>query len=127
MTEAVVVSNGESPGAFSVANRGGDISLSRSVLVERSVAGEWAAAEANIRLIVSCNDLSTESPLVLQRGETFTALPWNGWSCGGQCPEPCRANIYLGPGNFRFVVHSADETRRFEGPPFSLGAESPPR
>lgn len=118
----VQVTNGKAPGTAVVTNRGPDIALSRKVYVEKHVGGTWTATDAAVRLIAACDDTEVGIARVLRRDETFSLKPWNGWTCGGQCGGSCRANVYLGPGEFRFVVKSADGKQRFEGPAFVLGA-----
>jgi hypothetical protein len=121
--DSVVVHNLNPPGTFSVTNNGNDIRLLRMVLVEKQEGGAWTATDADVRLIATCEETETGPTRLLKRGETLVVKSWNGWSCDGQCPRPCRANIYLGPGTFRFVVRSENGTKRFEGPPFELGQE----
>ena len=122
-TVAVVVTNGSVAGAFSVTNNGAEIRLNRRVIVEQRAAEQWTATEADVRLISSCDEYEAQSPRLLQAGQSIAVVAWSGMSCGGQCPASCRANVYLGPGEFRFVVLSEDEAQRFEGPPFQLPAE----
>lgn len=111
---------------FVVKNTGnGAVDLRRKVLVERKENGSWVETAAEVYLIASCAEKDLESPLHLGAGQELVVLPWNGWGCDGQCPRPCRANYYLGPGDFRFVVFSADGKHRFDGPVFKLGAEDP--
>lgn len=129
MDPHVVVRNLETPGAFSVSNVGPDLDLRRRVLVEKREREEgaakvgWKATDADVRLIASCEEKESGETRLLERGETLVVQRWNGWSCDGQCPRPCRANIYLGPGEFRYVVLSGDGRQRFEGAPFALGEQ----
>jgi hypothetical protein len=120
----VQVRNLNAPGAASVTNHGPDIALSRKVTVEQHVGASWTATDADVRLIAACGDLETKNDHMLRKGETLILLPWNGWTCGGQCAGSCRANVYLGPGEFRFVVVSASGKQRFAGPAFMLGPEA---
>lgn len=121
-SRTVVIQNLQPPGSFSVTNNGPEIALLRSVLVERQAAdGQWESTDADVRLIASCDEAEDGEVRVLKAGETLVVKSWDGWSCDGQCPRPCRANIYLGPGEFRFVVFSADRASRFEGASFHLG------
>lgn len=121
-TPAVAVQNLQPPGSFSVTNNGPEIALLRRVLVERQAAnGQWESTDADVRLIASCDEADEGDVRVLKQGETLVVKSWDGWSCDGQCPRPCRANIYLGPGEFRFVVLTPDRASRFEGASFHLG------
>lgn len=119
----VVVSNLNPPGAASVTNQGPDVALRRNVVVEKRVGTSWTAAVADVRLITNCDDVGTSPTRVLHRGETLTLKTWNGWSCDGQCARSCRANVYLGPGEFRFVVVPANGEPRSAGAGFVLGAQ----
>ncbi|MEO7362514.1 MAG: hypothetical protein ABI120_19445 [Gemmatimonadaceae bacterium] len=118
----VQVTNGTTSGSAVVTNRGPDIALGRTVTVEKHVGSTWTATDAAVRLIAACEEVAATTERVLHRGETLSLKPWNGWTCGGQCGGSCRANVYLGPGEFRFVVVSANGKQRFEGPAFLLGA-----
>ncbi|HUQ92843.1 MAG TPA: hypothetical protein VM120_14275 [Bryobacteraceae bacterium] len=122
---SVTVRNLNHPGEFSVTNNSAaDVKLRRKVIVEKQEASGWAATDADVRLIATCEEKESGASRLLKRGETLVVKSWNGWSCDGQCPRPCRANIYLGPGKFRFVVVSSDGKQRFEGQAFSLPAQS---
>ena len=111
---------------FVVKNTGSaPVELRRKVLVERKEGASWLETAAEVYLIASCAEKDLHSPLHLGPGDELVMAPWNGWGCDGQCPRPCRANYYLGPGAFRFVVFTADGKKRFDGPEFALGAEDP--
>jgi len=119
----IVLRNLETPGAFSVTNNGPDIELQRRVVVEKMEGHGWNATDADVRLIATCEEEEIGATRLVKQGETLMVKSWNGWSCNGQCPRPCRANIYLGPGQFRFVVLSGNGKHRFEGAAFTLGAQ----
>lgn len=123
VNSAIVIKNLEKPGAFSVTNEGPDIDLERHVVVEKQEGGAWTNTDADVRLIASCEELETGTTRRLARGETLVVKGWDGWSCDGQCPRPCRANLYLGPGTFRFVVQASGGKQRWEGPAFQLGED----
>jgi hypothetical protein len=120
----IVLRNLSAPGAFSVTNNGPDIELQRRVVVEKMEPAGWRATYADVRLIATCEEKETGTTRLMKHGETLVVKSWNGWSCNGQCPRSCRANIFLGPGQFRFVVVSGNSTQRFEGEAFTL-AEKP--
>ena len=119
----VLVKNLDRPGAVSIVNQGPDITLGRKLIVEKHVGAKWTQVDADVRLINSCSETETGANRVLHRGETLELKAWNGWSCDGQCGRSCRANVYLGPGEFRLVVVSANGKQRFEGPGFMMPAE----
>ena len=113
--------NGGRPGQFSVTNHGpGSVDLLRKVTVEKLETGKWLVTEAEVYLVASCSEKAATPGVRLTSGQTFAAAPWDGKTCDGQCPRSCRANIYLGPGEFRFVVWTADHKTRFEAPSFHL-------
>jgi hypothetical protein len=120
------VENGGRPGQFAVANHGsGPVELLRRVTVEHLETGTWVSTEADVSLIASCGEKAETPNVQLMNGQTLKVAPWNGKTCDGQCSRSCRANIYLGPGEFRFVVWTADRKSRFAGPSFHLPPKSP--
>jgi hypothetical protein len=98
---------------------GDAIDLSREVIVERS--GDAGTALA-IQLIDACGAQDAGTCVSIPARTTFTPVAWTGMSCNSQCPRPCRANVYLGPGTFRFVVRTCDGRRHWESAWFSLPA-----
>ena len=120
----VVVTNLASPGAFSVRNASPqEVRVAREVIVERQTAGKWEQIVAPVELVQRCENPPAGSCIALAGSATIRPVPWNGYSCAPQCPGSCRANVYAGPGTFRFVVTSCDRTQRFTGPAFELPAE----
>lgn len=107
------------PGAFQIANMGDEIDLSRDVIVERNGDGGTAVT---LQLIDTCGAPDAGACVSIPARGTFTPVAWTGTSCDSQCPRPCRANVYLGPGTFRFVVKSCDGRRHWESAWFSLPA-----
>jgi hypothetical protein len=121
--EDVTVDNGAAPGEFSVTNHGSAaVVLAGQVVVEMMESGKWVASPALVYLIPDCSTKVEVESVRLEAGKTLTVARWNGESCSGQCPRACRANAYLGPGEFRFVVRTADGKQRFAGAAFRLGA-----
>jgi hypothetical protein len=117
----VIVRNLESPGTFEIENAGSPIALWSQVTLQRLENGTWRDDnETELSLEEVCVWNAQPSCQTLQRGGRLHPHPWNGLSCGGQCPESCRANSFLGPGQFRFVVTACDRKRHFPGPSFSL-------
>lgn len=117
----VIVRNLGSAGAFEVENPGPPIALWSQVMLQRLENGIWRDDnEAELSLAEICVWNARPSCQTLQHGGRLRPHPWNGLICGGQCPESCRANSFLGPGQFRFVVMTCNQKRRFPGPSFSL-------
>jgi hypothetical protein len=108
------------PGAFQVAVIGDGVDLSRDVIVEREADGGHPAL--TIQLIETCAGADAGACVSIPARTTFTPVAWTGMSCDSQCPRPCRANAYLGPGTFRFVVKGCDGRRRWESSWFQLPA-----
>src|SRR5204863_1671181 len=98
----VTVENGARPGQFAVANHGpGAVELLRKVTVDQRDDGKWTATEAEVSLVSACSNKTEASTVRLATGQTLKVAPWDGKTCDGQCPRACRANVYLGPGEFR--------------------------
>jgi len=119
--KTMVVRNLALPGAFEVENLGPDIDLAWAVSLERETKGAWTAEVTDLTLIEHCGQaLPTAGCLRLAHGAKLHPVRWNGLSCGSQCPANCRANVFLGPGRFRFVVSQCDGKRTFPGPAFEM-------
>ena len=123
----VMVRNLPTVGALAVDTGGSAVTLRDRVVVEQlwpdvkepAVGGAWHKTEARVELVAQCGGGDTDCK-TLRANNTLTLVPWNGFSCDGQCPHACRANIDLEPGIFRFVVESCDGKKRYEGAPFQL-------
>lgn len=120
---AVRVENGPKPGSFRIVNPGTDsVSLDSRVIVEHLVNGEWKAIPVIVELFEKCSQKPLKACPAVGGGQTLQPVAWTGSGCGSQCDEPCRGNIYYGPGKFRFVVRDCAKQRRFTGPEFELPA-----
>ena len=119
---SVLVRNLSPPGAFEVENRGPDIELAGTVTIQRDLKGEWSDEVTDLVLVQKCGQSPPDGRVLLPHGGKLRPVPWNGMTCGSQCPATCRANVYLGPGRFRFVVSSYDGKHNFTGPTFEMPA-----
>ena len=119
----VVVRNLSPAGAFEVENQGLDIELAWTVTVQRYADGHWTDEVTDLALAEECGQAPESGCVRLTHSAKIRPKRWNGLTCGSQCPAPCRANVYLGPGRFRFVVSSCDRRQRFVGPPFAMPAQ----
>ncbi len=118
--DTVIVTNLATPGAFAVENRGAAIALSSQVAVQRLEDGKWQDRASDLVLSEKCESNQNPACRTLANGAKVIPVPWDGELCSGQCMLGCRANAFLGPGQFRFVVATCDRKRRFYGPAFSL-------
>jgi hypothetical protein len=124
-TAGVVVRNLEKPGAAIVENHGPPVVAASKILVERKQGSGWIASPVLFDLVTSCSTDAVPDSIGLPAGAMLKLVPWNGYTCSGQCPRSCRSNHYAGPGIFRFVVFRADHSKRFTGPEFVLPPEKP--
>ncbi len=119
----VVVRSLSPPGSFEVENQGPDIELAWTVTVQRYVDGQWTDTVTDLALAEACGQAPGSGCVRLAHSTKIRPKPWNGLTCGSQCPAACRANVYAGPGRFRFVVSSCDRRKKFTGPAFEMPAE----
>jgi hypothetical protein len=116
----IVVRNLSPPGAFEIENRGPDIELSWPVTIQRQLKGQWSDEVTDLTLSEKCEASPRSGCISLPHGAKLSPARWNGLTCGSQCAATCRANVYLGPGRFRFVVTACDGKRKFFGPSFEM-------
>ena len=110
-------------GSFEIENQGPDIELTWAVAIQRYADGQWTDAVTDLTLAKACGRGPESGCVRLAHSAKIRPERWNGLTCGSQCPAPCRANVYLGPGRFRFVVSSCDRRHQFMGPAFGMPAE----
>src|ERR1700722_11296986 len=101
---SVVVRNLAVPGAFEIENLGPAIELAPAVTIQRDSKGEWKDEVTDLKLAEKCGERAPAGCVPLAHGAKLRPLRWNGLTCGSQCAATCRANVYLGPGRFRFVA-----------------------
>ena len=106
------------PGAFEVLNSGPDLRLGAKVRVERLWRGVWTKLVADVKLVAVCGQENPAPCIGLPSGATLRPPPWNGFSCGSQCPASCRANVLAGPGTYRFGVEICGAGEVVFGAPF---------
>lgn len=104
----VSVQNLETPGAFEVTNGGPKTELAFRVRLQRLHKGVWTDIVADVGLHSACETRQPTRCVELGAGQTLRPLAWTGFSCGGQCPASCRANILAAPGEYRFGVQACD-------------------
>jgi len=76
---------------------------------------------AGYRLVESCDGAAPARCVDLAAGGALRPVPFQGFDCAAQCNRSCRANTWVGPGTFRFVVSTCDGARA-ASPTFTLPA-----
>lgn len=115
-----------------VTNQGSaPVTIARAIAVEARDGARWTAVETELNAVESCPlGPGTRAPapapppaVVVPPGRSLRVMPWLGYSCSGQCGGSCTANIYLGPGTFRFVATVLPGGARVAGPAFAMAPE----
>ena len=97
--------NLDRPGAFEIDGAGSGISLEKRGRIEQQTATGWRPVFEEFYLTNDCAAVATLPACVtLAPGETLRPIPWTGFTCSGQCPRPCKRNIYRPPGTFRLML-----------------------
>ena len=112
------------PGSLTIENRGaGAVELARKIAVEMRRGDTWAPVDTEFDAVAECAAPSNAGACVRLAGKsTLRAVAWRGFSCSGQCASICRANLYYGPGTFRFVVSTCDRKKQYRSEPFQMPA-----
>lgn len=89
----------------------------------RDERGAWVPLEnldlgKGYRLVAQCTQ--TDACATVAPGAALRVEPWRGLDCSAQCNDTCRANAWLGPGTFRFVVHDCEGKNPLASPVFTL-------
>jgi hypothetical protein len=123
----LLIRNLDQPGAFEIENTGERIELAWDVRVQQKKGDAWEdRVVEDLRLVEDCQTPPAAPCRTLEKGTRVRPVPWTGFSHTAQCQKAARANVYLGPGTFRFVVSSCDGARKYYGDPFQL-PERPPK
>ena len=122
----LVLAGGAPPGSLILANRSaGPIMIARAIGVERRDGTSWTAVRTEFNAVSSCPMPGRPAPaptsvVSIPTGRSLKVVPWQGYTCSGQCEAACMANLYLGPGTFRFVATVLPVRARVLGPSFAL-------
>jgi hypothetical protein len=116
------VRNLEKPGAFAIEGAAG-LSLQNRGAIEQQTKAGWKPVFEEFYLTEDCTAVARLPACVtLKPGETLRPVRWTGFTCKGQCPRPCKKNIYRPPGTFRLTLTTCDGTQ-LSGAPFHMGPE----
>jgi hypothetical protein len=108
-------------GGLRIINRGAaSVGLLRAITVQKKERTTWVPITTEFNAVSACAATSTPDKVTIAGGATLTVVPWKGYSCSGQCVAACRANIYYGPGTFRYVVTRSPGMQTDTGPEFTL-------
>jgi hypothetical protein len=118
---AAEIRNLAQPGAFAIEASPSGASFAKLGRIEQHTAAGWKPVFREFRLVADCDALATLPACVtLAPGAVLKPVPWTGYTCAGQCPRPCKRNIYRPPGTFRLVLPLCGGGE-VTGPPFHMG------
>jgi hypothetical protein len=99
------------------------VAIDRWVAVERRTVNGWKQ-NSGTQAVASCRDFvyqyDSKSSIRLAAHSSLAVHPWNGFVCGGQCPQSCMQNVYSGPGILRYVVTLLPEGKKVSSLPFAV-------
>jgi len=111
------------PGAFEIDGAPSGASFERRGRIEQKTASGWVTVFGEYDLVADCaSAAATPACVTVAPGATLRPVPWNGYTCNGQCPRPCKGNAYRPPGVFRLVLTQCGGGA-VVGAPFAMGTE----
>jgi hypothetical protein len=119
---AAQVRNLAQPGTFAIEASPSGASFEKQGRIEQQTAAGWETVFDEFYLVEGCRAVATPSACVtLAPGAVLRPVPWNGYTCYGQCPRPCKSNVYRPPGTFRLVLTVCGGGAQAMGTPFFMG------
>ncbi len=119
---AAQVRNLGQPGAFAIEASPLGGSFEKQGRIEQQTAAGWETAFGGFSLVEDCGAVAALPACVtLAPGAVLRPVPWNGYSCYGQCPRACKKNVYRPPGTFRLVLTVCGGGAQVMGTPFFMG------
>jgi hypothetical protein len=122
-TGAAEIRNLAQPGAFAIEASPAGASFVRQGRIEQQTAVGWKPVFREFRPVEDCDAITLPACVTLAPGAVLKPVPWTGYTCAGQCPRPCKRNIYRPPGTFRLVLPLCGGGE-VTGPPFPMGARA---
>ena len=116
------VVNLQKPGGFSLRAPAAPLSLAGVAHMEKRTGAGWITIARNILLVEQCSAAPPPACVTIAPGAAMTLAHWPGYSCASQCNLSCKANVYLGPGEFRLKVFACGGGQPLTGPVFRLPA-----
>ena len=125
-TAIAEVRNLAQPGAFAIESSSpSGASFERQGRIEQQTSAGWETVFDEFYLVKNCGAVATLPACVtLAPGAVLRPVPWTGYTCYGQCPRPCKGNVYRPPGTFRLVLTACGEGARVVGAPFFMGSRA---
>ncbi len=123
---SLTLAGGARPGSLTIANRGtAPVTIARAIGVERRDRDGWTAVHTEFNAVSSCPIpgrpvLAPKAVVSIPAGGSLKVVPWQGYTCSGQCENACMADVYLGPGTFRFVATALPMRERVPGSNFAM-------
>ena len=112
------------PGGLRIINDGaGAVTIQMAIAVQKQEASGWVPIVTEFNAIARCDPPGPGTTVAIAPATALAVQGWRGFSCSGQCNFTCRANIYYGPGTFRFVVTVLPASDRIASAAFVLPAE----
>lgn len=92
------------------------VSVHSAMMIEQAVgAAKWERLAVQNLLLRSRCDAPKPEMISIASGASMTALPWTGRHCASQCAESCRAEVQYPPGQYRYVVKTAQAVELTSG------------
>lgn len=119
---AAQVRNLAQPGAFAIEASPFGASFEKQGRIEQQTAAGWETVFGEFSLVEDCGAAAALPACVtLAPGAVMRPVPWNGYTCYGQCSRPCKSNVYRPPGTFRLVLTVCGGGAQVMGTPFFMG------
>jgi hypothetical protein len=112
------------PGGLLIVNGGtAPVAIQMAIVVQKQEIAGWVPVATEFNAVARCDAPGSNMTVEVAPATTLTVRPWRGFSCSGQCNYVCRANVYYGPGVFRFVVTAVPGLNQITSSAFALPAE----
>ncbi len=98
------------------------VAIMPAIAVQKKERSGWVPITTEFNATSSCEATIPRDKVLIAAHASLSLVPWKGYSCSGQCVLACRANIYYGPGVFRYVITRSPGAQTVTSPEFTLPA-----